>query len=108
MTQTVSGPDGRMYLHISAGLEPVFVAEQPRQSSAADTPHTGFALLSGWLAEPRPGADPRPVFARVRCEDGSLLPVHAGAICPIDGLAAHRILPKRTPRLVAAPAEVWR
>jgi hypothetical protein len=97
-----------MYLHISAGLEPVFVADQPRQTSAADQAHVGFALLSGWLAEPRPGADPRPVYARVRCEDGSLLSVHAGAICPVAGLAARRILPKRTPRLVARREEVWR
>jgi hypothetical protein len=107
MTARVTGPDGRWYLYLSAGLQPVYVAEQPRSSSAADTAHTGFALLCSWLAEERPGADPLPRFATIRNEAGETFPVHAGAVCGIEGLAGRRILPK-PPQPQPARAEVRR
>jgi hypothetical protein len=108
MTARVTGPDGRLYLHEPGGLEPVFVADQPRQRSAFDQPMTGFALLCGWLAREDARGQLVRQYAQVRREDGTTMPVAAGAVCGIAGLAARRILPRPAPRLVAQPAEVWR
>ncbi|UXQ89144.1 hypothetical protein [Synechococcus phage MinM1] len=90
MTAIVTGADGRPYMHRTA-REEVFVAEMPRASSdPRATPHTGHALLVAWLDPVRPSDHPR---AMVRCPDGRLLQVDAGAVCAADNLAGRRLGP---------------
>lgn len=82
---------GRTYARRRAEREPVFVADQPRQSSAYDQAHLGPALLIEYL-EPLMPQHER--LAYVRLADGRVLDVAAAHLCPATGLAAHRILPR--------------
>lgn len=86
MTKTVER-DRRSYQHRYAGLEPVFVADAGRSSSAWPCA-TGHALLVAWL-DPIDPADPR--LADVRIATGELRTVPAGAVCSAANLAAFRI-----------------
>jgi hypothetical protein len=91
MTATITGPDGRAYLHSSARLEPVFVADQPGMRPANYAAHTGFAQLVAYLDPIQPGADR---LATVRLPGGQTIQVRATALCPAAGLAPRRILPR--------------
>ncbi len=92
MTAIVTGHDGRHYHWIPGGLDPVFVAEQPRSSDARATPHSGHALLVAVL-EPVLGGEP---MAQVRLPSGGLIQVAAARICAADNLAARRLAPAPT------------
>lgn len=92
MTAIVVGNDGRSYHWISGGLEPVFVADQIRTSSASGTPHIGQALLVARL-EPVLGGE---AMAQVRLASGGLIQVAAARICAATNLAARRLGPATT------------
>lgn len=95
MTTAVMGPDGRMYLHHIVPPEPVFVADQRRQSSAYDQPHTGPATLLARLDPVQPGGE---ALATVRLPHGGTVIVAAALLCPTVGLASRRILPAQRVR----------
>jgi hypothetical protein len=80
--------------------EPVFVAEQPRTSSACDTPHTGPATLLAWM-DPTLGGEPLGI---VKLPSGRLLNIRASAIASAANLATIRLNPATRP----APASATR
>jgi hypothetical protein len=91
MTATITGHDGRAYLHSSAPPEAVFIADQPGMRPASYAAHTGFAQLVAYLDPIQPGADR---LATVRLPGGQTIQVRATALCPAAGLAPRRILPR--------------
>lgn len=90
---------GQTYARRAAAREPVFVADQPRQRSAADQPHLGVALLVEYLEPLMPRAAQ---MASVRLPDGRLTTVAAAHLCPITAVADRRILPR--PRRIGVMA----
>lgn len=91
MTAIVTAADGRLYQHVTAPREAVFVADMPRiTSNPRATPHTGLALLLGYLDPVQPGGER---LARLRLPNGRLVEMRASAICPATNLATRRLGP---------------
>jgi hypothetical protein len=89
---TISAINGAYTLR--SAREEVFVADQPGRRPARYAAHTGHALLLGWLDPAGHAGEP---LARLRLPDGTLRTVAAAHVCPADGLARRRILPRPAP-----------
>jgi hypothetical protein len=100
MTAIVTGHDRRPYLYTAVPHRPVYVADMPRITSAADQAHTGHAVLVAMLEPIQPGLE---TLAKVRLPSHRVIDVLARHLAEPAGLAARRILPARTPLRRALP-----
>jgi hypothetical protein len=100
MTVTLHHLGGRTFSLRPVDPHFVFIAEQPGMTSAAGTPHTGFALLRAWLD---PVTDSEPL-ACVELPSGRQMHIRASAIAPATNLATIRLSPATRP----APARTER
>lgn len=93
MTVTLTQLGDRTFSLRGVPPEPVFIAEQPRTSSACDTPHTGPATLMAWL-DPTLGGE---ALGIVKLPSGRLLNIRASAIASAANLATIRLSPATRP-----------
>jgi hypothetical protein len=100
MTVTLHHLGGRTFSLRPATPEFVYVAEQPGMTSAAGTPHIGFALLRAWL-DPLTDSEP---LACVELPSGRQMHIRASAIASAANLATIRLSPATRP----APASATR